>query len=105
HGDASLLLNGEYEAALRRTIQLGEHQPRHARMLDERLGLGKSVLPGGRIEHEQHLGDLRLLLDDSTNLRQLIHETALRLQATGSVDEHDVDPLANRQLDGLEGYR
>ena len=58
--------------------------------------------PGRRIQHQEHLGDRRLLLDHPADLRQLIHQSALGLQATGGVDEHDLDAVVLRLLDGLE---
>ena len=72
-------------------------------MLDEPLGLGESVLAGCRVEHEQHLGDLGLLLDHATDFCELVHETALGLEAAGRVDQHDIDALPLRTFHGLEG--
>ena len=39
--------------------------PRPYTAVGERLGLSEPVLPGRRVEHEQDLGDGRLLLDDA----------------------------------------
>ena len=74
-------------------------------VLDERLRLREPVLPGRRVEHEQHLGDRRQLLDDAAHLAELVHQAALGLQPAGGVDQHDLDALALRLLDGLEGDR
>jgi hypothetical protein len=72
-------------------------------VFDERLRLGEAVLPGRRVEHEQHLGDGFEFLDHPTHLGELIHQAALGLQPAGGVDEHDLDALGPRLLDGLEG--
>src|SRR5690606_16937619 len=103
HRDAGLLLHGEHEAALGGAVELGEHEARDARVLDERVGLGEPVLAGRRVEHEQHLRDGLELLDDAAHLAELVHETRLGLQSARGVDEHDLDTLALREFDGLEG--
>jgi hypothetical protein len=55
-----------------------------------------SYSPGGGIQHQQHLGDLRLFLDHATIFVELIHEPALGLEAAVST-QHDVDaPSAAR---------
>src|SRR5918995_4684657 len=74
---ARLLLHGDHEAALRRAVELREHETGDAAVLDERLRLCQPVLPGRRVEHEEHLADRRLLLDDALDLAELVHEPAL----------------------------
>src|SRR5215218_4570935 len=102
-GQAGLLLYSEHEAALRRSVELREHEPRDPAVLDERLRLRQAVLTGGRVEHEQHLADRRLLLDDPLDLAELVHEPALGVQATGGVDDDDLGAVALGLLDRLEG--
>ena len=65
--------------------------------------LRQAVLAGGGVEHEQHLGHRRLLLDDALDLPELVHEAGLVLQPAGGVDDHDVDALREPGTDGLEG--
>ena len=55
--DAGLVLHAQHEAALGGAVELGEHEAGDAGVLDEGLGLREPVLAGGRVEHEQHLGD------------------------------------------------
>ena len=61
------------------------------------------VLAGGGVEHQQHLGDRRLLLDDPLDLAELVHQPGLVLQPAGGVDEHHVDLLLDAGADRLEG--
>src|SRR5262249_59585719 len=48
--------DGHQNAAARRAVELGHHQAGDARDLLEGLHLGKRVLPGGGIEHQNHAG-------------------------------------------------
>jgi len=57
HGDAELGFDGEHDAALGRAIQLGEHHAGHLRGVGELARLHEAVLPGGRVDHQQHFGD------------------------------------------------
>jgi hypothetical protein len=52
--------------------------------------LGKSVLPRRAIQHEQHLDGTRRgnFRYHSSNLGELVHQTASRLHATGGVNDH-----------------
>src|ERR1700735_3500919 len=47
--------DGHHDAALGGAIELGEYDAGAARMAPEFAGLVESVLPGGRIEHQQHV--------------------------------------------------
>ena len=54
--------------------------------------LGEAVLAGRRVEDEQRLG-LRAgqaLVDDPADLRQLVHEVRLRVEAAGGVGDDEV---------------
>src|SRR5690606_37386839 len=70
---AGALLHSEHEPALGAPVELREHETRDAGVLDEGLGLREAVLPGRRVEHEQHLGHRRELLDNPTDLTELVH--------------------------------
>ena len=53
----------------------------------------QAVLPGGGVEHQQHLVDRGLLLDDPLDLAELVHQPGLGVQPAGGVDEDGVDLL------------
>src|SRR6478736_127708 len=65
------------DAALGRAVQLGQHDAGDVDHLGEHPSLAKPVLPGGRVEHQQHLVDRRLLLDHALDLAELIHQPDL----------------------------
>src|ERR1044072_9412575 len=64
HRDAQLTLHLEHDPALGRAVELGEHDARHVHYLGEHARLRQTVLPGRRVEHQQDLGGLGLLLHD-----------------------------------------
>ena len=55
-GIAEVVLDREDDAALRRGVELGQHDAGQPDRFVERLRLGEAVLAGGRVEHEQRLG-------------------------------------------------
>src|SRR5689334_8006552 len=67
------------------------------------LRLADSVLARRGVEYQQHLVRRlgNLFADGSLNLRQLLHQVLLRLQAPGRVDDADVDLLRQRRFYGL----
>src|SRR5215475_7876682 len=79
-GNAQLTLDRDDDAALGRAVQLGQHDAGDVDHLGEHPGLAKTVLPGGRVEHQQHLVDRRLLLDHALDLAELIHQPDLGVQ-------------------------
>ena len=83
HRDAELVLDREHDAALRRRVELGEHDAGQAHRLVERLGLDEAVLAGRRVEDEERLdhGAREPLVDHPADLRQLVHEVRLRVEA------------------------
>src|SRR5664279_3751897 len=66
--DAELALHLHDDAALRGSVELGEHDAGDVDHLSERTGLDEAVLAGGGVENEQHLGDRGDLLDDPLHL-------------------------------------
>ena len=58
-GDAELTLDLDHDAALRRAVELGEHDAGHVDDLAEHARLDQAVLTRGGVQHEQHLGDRR----------------------------------------------
>ena len=65
------------------------------------------VLPGGGIEHEEHLG-LRVretLADGAADLGQLVHQVALGVQPPGGVDDDYVAAARRRGVQRVEDDR
>ena len=97
HRQAELRLDREHDAALGGAVELGEHDAGHVDRVGELLGLHEPVLPGRRVDHEQHfLARARGAVDDPAQLLQLLHQVRLRVQAAGGVDEHEVGAAARR---------
>src|SRR4051794_1367264 len=106
HRDPELGLDGEHDAALRRTVELGEDDARDVDRLGELLCLHETVLSRRGVEHEQHLGDLAgLAIGDTADLAQLFHQVGLGVQPPGRVGEHEVGVLRARVLHGVEDHR
>src|SRR5258706_381804 len=55
HRNSELLLYGDHDAALGRTVQFGEHHAGHVDRLGEHAGLFQAVLAGGGVQDEQRL--------------------------------------------------
>ena len=66
--------------------------PRDLDGLAEELRLPDAVLAGRGVDHEQRLvrRALEAALDHAPDLRQLLHQVRLRVQAAGRVDDDDV---------------
>jgi hypothetical protein len=86
--------DGQRDPALGRPVELGEDDPVHGDGLGEQLGLAQPVLPRGRVDGEQRLVRRvgHLLADHAPDLRQLLHEVVLVVQAPGRVDDDHVGP-------------
>ncbi len=82
-------------------------RPGEAERLVERLHLGERVLPGIRVEHEQHVVRRAVhgLGGDALHLADLLHEMELRGQPPGGVGDHDVDAARARRAEGVEHDR
>src|SRR6476469_4638653 len=98
-----LALDRDDDAALGGAVELGQDDARDVDRLGEDLGLLETVLPGRRVEDEEHLVDGALLLDDALDLAELVHEADLVVEAAGGVDDDDVDLLLDTGFDGVEG--
>ena len=98
--------NGQDDAAFGRSVELREHDAGDVDRLGELLRLGEAVLPGRRVEHEEHLGDLAgLAVGDAAYLLQLLHEVRLGVQPAGSVGEHEVEVTRAGALHRVEDDR
>src|SRR5439155_17305529 len=103
---AQVGLDRERDAALGGAVELGQHDATDLDGLGELLGLYEAVLPGRRIEDEQHLGDLAgRLVGHAADLAQLLHEVDLRVQPAGGVGQHQVVPASRGPFDGVEHDR
>ena len=99
-------MDGDDDATLGRTIELGEHHARDVDGVGELLGLTHAVLARGGVDHEQRLGDgTGALLGHPADLRQLLHEVGLCLQTAGRVGQYDVGVAGVGRLDGIEHHR
>ncbi len=60
--------------------------------LGEGLRLAQAVLAGRRVDHDQRLvrRALEALAGDAVDLRQLLHQVAVSVQAPGGVDDDHV---------------
>lgn len=101
-GNAELLLDCDHDTALCGAVELGQHDTGDVHDIAEDLRLNHTVLAGGRINHEQNLGDRRFLLDNALDLAELIHQTGLILQAARGVHEHGVHALFLASLHGIK---
>lgn len=101
-GNAELLLDSDHDAALCSAVELGQHNTGDVHDIAEDLRLNHTVLAGGRVNHEQNLGDRRFLLDHALDLAELIHQTGLVLQAACGVHEHGVNALLLASLHGVK---
>src|SRR5947207_5812915 len=104
HRNAQATLHPDHDAALRAAVELGQHHTGHVTDLGEDPGLFETVLAGGRVEHEQGLGDRPVLLHHPLDLAELVHETDLVLQAPGGVDQHRVHAGLGAPADRVERH-
>src|SRR5664279_2223965 len=95
-------LHSDDDAALRGAVEFGQHDAGDVDDLSEHPGLHHPVLPRGGVEHEQHLIDRSLLLDDALELAQFVHQSRLGMQPAGGVNEHGVHPLLGSGADRVE---
>src|SRR5262245_15889216 len=99
---AELPLDRDHDAALRRTVQLGQDQAGDVDDLGEHAGLGQAVLAGGGVDDEQHLVDVGGLLDHPLDLAELVHQAGLGVQPAGGVDQYGVRLPLDALLDRVE---
>ncbi len=97
--------DGDENAAARRAVEFGHHQPGDARRLAEGVHLQHGVLADGRVEHQQH-GVRRPwvgLLHDAHDFLEFGHEFGAVLQTAGGVHQQNIGVLLARGADGVEG--
>ena len=99
HGDPELALHREHDAASRGPVELGEDDPGHPDGVGELARLGDRVLPGRRVEDQEHLCDLtRRAVRDAPHLLQLLEQTRLVVQPARGVGEDEGDALRGRPV-------
>src|SRR5256886_12635793 len=105
HRNAQSPLYRDDDAALCRTVQLGQDHAGHVAHLGEHPGLLKAVLAGGRVEDEQGLVDRAVLLHHPLDLAQLVHQADLVLQPPRRVDQYGVHAGLGAPPYRVEGHR
>src|SRR5579862_1461336 len=90
--DPELRLHRQDSPALGAAVQLGQHEAGQGQRGGEPLRLRQGGLPEGGVEHEQRLVRRPLLCPSGhpCDLRELLQQVVLRLQAPRGVDEHHV---------------
>lgn len=90
-----LLGDGEDDATLGGTVQLGQGDAGHTHRFLELLGLADGILAGAGIQHQHHfMRGIRIeFLHDTHHLLQLLHQVILVLQASGRIGDQHIDPL------------
>ena len=82
----------ERDPALRRPVELRQHDAGDVDRVGERARLAQPVLAGGRVDHDQRLvrRAVEPLGRHPPDLGQLLHQVAVGVQAPGGVDDHHV---------------
>lgn len=105
HGKSNLLADGDHHAALRGSVNLGQHNAGTFYRFGKLERLADAVLSGRGVEDQQYFvrgfGDL--LADRVLDLGELGHEVLLRLQAAGGIDDGDVHAILDGIFDGTIG--
>ena len=99
------MLHAQHKTTPGGAIELGQHQAGDAGLFQKRFCLGDTVLPGGRVEHQQHFGDRLEFFDHPTDFFQLVHQTGFGVEAPGGVNQDNVDAFGLGFGDGLIRHR
>ena len=106
-GDAELARQREHHAALRRTVELGDHQAGDADGGVELAQLGERVLPGGAVADHQRLVRRGVvdLAQYAADLAQFVHQAGLRVQPARGVGDQHVEAARPGRLQCIERDR
>src|SRR5215210_4764528 len=107
HRDAELGGDRQRDAALRRAVELREHDAVDRHGLREHLRLAQAVLPCRGVDGQEGLVRRlwELLGDHAPYLRELGHQRVLGVQPPGGIDDDHVGAALAAALDRLEGDR
>ena len=92
-------------AALGSAVEFGEDQPGEAETFVEGARLQNGVGANASVYHEPTVfGGLRVeLLEDATDLGELIHQVAFGVQPSGGIEDQIIRPSAGGRLIGIKG--
>ena len=100
HRKLKLVAHGKRDAALRRAVELGDDDAVKRKRIVELARLLQAVLAGRRIDDEHGVDrQLRALAHDVHDLLELAHKVGRGVQATCSVNEHQIRTRFLRALD------
>ena len=87
-----MIVNGNHDAAFGGSIKFCEHNTCEFHSLGELLGLHQTVLTSGCIDDKEHLCHRSgTLIGDSSNLAEFFHEIHFVVEATGGIENDDID--------------
>jgi len=103
-GKAELLGRCDENSTAGSAVEFGHDQSGHSGCFTEHLDLCKRVLAGRRVQNEQDIvGRVGIKpAEDAADLRQLVHQVRLVLEAPGGVDDQHVLTRRSRLLDTVE---
>ena len=102
-GTPSAVLDGEDDAALGGRVELGQDDPGQADRLVERPAWARPFWPvvASSTNRVSGVGPGQALVDDAADLRQLVHEVRLGVQAPGGVGDDEVRATRDGRVDGV----
>ena len=104
HRQPERLGQGHDDPAPGAAVQFGNDQTGDGNHLFEHFHLLHGVLPGGRVQHQQHRmrRGLILLPQHANDLRQFIHQRGLVVQPPGGVDQQHIRTRRRRLRQRIE---
>src|SRR5688500_5492097 len=106
-GQLQLACDGDGDAALRRTVELGQHDAVDAGHVHELACLTQSILTNRGVEHEEYLvrRARHFARSDAANFFELVHQIHLRMKASGRIDEDWIASLGLARCDSVKYHR
>lgn len=89
--------HGQRRAAARVAVQLSEDNAVNGQLFVERIGDGDGVLAGHGVNDEQDF----LRGDGLLDLRELVHQRFIDVQAAGRIQQHRIKAVIARVRDGF----
>ena len=109
--ELELVFDGQHHAAAGGAVELGQDDTGQLRRLHELPRLIDRVLPGGGVQHQQHLPVRvgQLLVHHAVDLGELVHQVLFIVQPPGGVADDDIhvpgDTGLQRVVDDRGGVR